>query len=283
MIRLDLSYFYRLGTEFANARTILSGQKIEALWFAFYGLKERIEQLVGDPTIGSSLQGVGLSAGPLIAHLDRLMDADGESEFDGFNRNRLIALINNLEIVLTSELGVSPAYFVSDKKPYSTRTLTAEGEALFPMDLPRKIPEAVYDLREAGKCIAFELSTAAAFHIHRAIESVLRRYWAHITKGRQQVKEIKQRNMGVYLNAMKKHNVGDPKVIAALEQIKDLHRNAVIHPEESLELAEAIALVGMANSVATAMLSHLPFVPADPPAPDDASFPQLDATEQALG
>lgn len=138
------------------------------------------------------------------------------------------------------------------------------------MDLPRKVPEALNELREAGKCIAFEIPTAAAFHIYGAIELILRRYWTVTTGGRP---NPKQRSIGVYLAALKKNDCGDPKVIAALEQLKDLHRNVVVHPDETLLGEDAIALVGMANSVAAAMLKALPYVETNPPAPDDVSFP----------
>jgi len=41
-------------------------------------------------------------------------------------------------------------------------------------DVPAKVPSALFDAREAGKCLAYELPTACGFHIFRATESATR-------------------------------------------------------------------------------------------------------------
>jgi hypothetical protein len=46
----------------------------------------------------------------------------------------------------------------------------------------------------------------------------------------------------------------DLKVVAALDQIRDLHRNPNIHPEEVLTLDEALALLGIAQSAILGMV-----------------------------
>jgi hypothetical protein len=71
--------------------------------------------------------------------------------------------------------------------------------------------------------------------------------------------------MGVYLAALKKNECGDGKVIAALTQMNELHRNPTIHPEDTLTLEETIALLGMANSVVAAMLKEIPELVPDQP------------------
>ena len=43
-------------------------------------------------------------------------------------------------------------------------------------------PIAQFDFGEAGKCIAFERPTAAAFHILRATEGVLRFYYIRMIR-----------------------------------------------------------------------------------------------------
>jgi hypothetical protein len=65
----------------------------------------------------------------------------------------------------------------------------------------------------------------------------------------------------VYLRAIKQTNKGDDKILAALEQMTDLHRNPLMHPEVILTPDEAIATLGIARSVITAMLAVLPVQP----------------------
>jgi hypothetical protein len=57
---------------------------------------------------------------------------------------------------------------------------------------------------------------------------------------------------------MAKEELGNEKVRAALRQIKDLHRNPLMHPEVQLTVAQAISLVGMAQSCIGAMLEEIP-------------------------
>jgi hypothetical protein len=71
--------------------------------------------------------------------------------------------------------------------------------------------------------------------------------------------------MGDYLNEMNQKKIGDEKVKAALKDLKDLHRNPLIHPEHSLESAdEAIALMNGVHTVMVYMLKEIPVVAAAP-------------------
>jgi hypothetical protein len=134
----------------------------------------------------------------------------------------------------------------------------AFGETLFPGDLAAKVPEATFDAREAAKCLAYEVGTAAGFHIFRVLESVLRRYHSQLTGGGTQPKV---RNIGVYLNSLRQKKIGDPKVLAILKQITDLYRNPLIHPEAALTVDEAISIFGISRAVIAEMLPVLPAVP----------------------
>jgi hypothetical protein len=157
--------------------------------------------------------------------------------------------------VIVAELAVADAYFVSRKAGYDTYTLISNAEAVFPADLPIKVPNAIPDIREAGKCLAYELGTAAGLHALRAMEAVLRKYWETITGGKP---HPSQRNIGLYLQKMEKLGVGNSKVIAALKQIKDLHRNPLMHPEETLNLEDAIGIFGIVRSAMGGMLKEIP-------------------------
>jgi hypothetical protein len=166
------------------------------------------------------------------------------------------------ENVLSAELGLKPLYVVLQKAGFDTAILIEAGAACFPADVLTKAPDAGPDLAQATRCIAFELFTGAGFHLHRANEAVLHRYWDAVTNGTQRPAS---RNMGDYLNEMNQNNWGDPKVRAALKDLKDLHRNPLIHPEHSLETAdEAIALMSSIHSVMVHMLKEIPIVAAGP-------------------
>lgn len=159
---------------------------------------------------------------------------------------------------LLAELGTFNAYFVTQKGGFDMYSLLTVGESIWPTDLGTKVPEALIDAREASKALAYEVPTACGFHAFRVMETVLRRYYTHATGG---AARPKVRNIGVYINAMRRLQKGDEKILGAVKQMADLHRNPLIHPEVVLTLPEAIATVGMAVSAITAMLAVLPVQP----------------------
>ena len=71
--------------------------------------------------------------------------------------------------------------------------------------------------------------------------------------------------MGDYIAALTNQGAGDPIVLSALKDLKDLHRNPLIHPEHTLEIDEAIALLGSIQSVIVHMLKAIPLPVSDLP------------------
>ncbi len=175
---------------------------------------------------------------------------------------RAISTIKNryeqYRAALLGALSAMGFFLVTQKGSYEVLTLLTEGERLYPEDLRVKVPEATFDAQQAGKCLAYDVATACGFHAFRVTESVVRRYWSFTTGG---AAHPKVRSLGVYIAAFTRAGVGDPKVIAALKQMNELHRNPLIHPEAALTADEAINILGLSRSAVAAMLVHLPDVP----------------------
>lgn len=181
---------------------------------------------------------------------------DSSATMDFMDVYNITGALNTFEAVLGAELSLLPLYVVTQKAGFDTNILIEDGSACFPHDIVFKVPEAVSDLRQGAKCIAFELPTAAGFHLHRGNESVLHHYWDAVTGGKARPKN---RNMGDYLAEMNKLSLGNPKVKTALRDLKDLHRNPLIHPEHSLDsVDDAIALMNGIHSVIVHMLREIP-------------------------
>lgn len=157
---------------------------------------------------------------------------------------------------LRRELPRRPTYVVQKKGGFREDALIDNGEVLFPQELATKVPDAVPDIKQGARCIAFELPTAAGYHLHRANEAVLRVYYDVVTGG---APRPRNRSMGNYLGEMDKLGVGDPKIKSSLQDLVKHHRNPLIHPEHSLaNVNEAIALL---NGVHTAIVAMLPAIP----------------------
>lgn len=203
----------------------------------------------------------------LLASIKSLT-SDLSRDASGLELWKLKNLYGQFKTALLAELGTFPSFFVSQKGSHDTLTLLEQPLRMFPADLFVKAPEAAYDVVEAGKALCFECSTACGFHLFRATEAVLRRYYTLVTGGAPQPKV---RNIMVYVYAMRQRKCGDDRVLAAIEQLSKLHRNPIMHPEAALTLDEAISILGMARSVVSAMLTALPSHP-----PTTANTPTME-------
>lgn len=117
----------------------------------------------------------------------------------------------------------------------------------------------MFDIREAGKALAYDLPTDCGYHVFRATESVLRRYYATVSGN---APKPKVRSVGVYVAFLRQRKSGDEKVLMPLDQMAKLHRNPLIHPEVALSMDEALAILGIARSAVTAMLLAIVAEPA---------------------
>ncbi len=193
-----------------------------------------------------------------------------EKPIDAWTIYQIQNALTAFEAVLEAELNLIPLYVVTPKGGMVLSDLIDNGFVCFPQGLLEKVPEALADATQATKCIAFELPTAAGFHLHRANEAVLRAYFASVAP---KVKPPKSGNMGDYLKKMTELGVGEPKVIAALTSLKDLHRNPLMHPDQTIDtVEEAIGLMGAVRAAMTEMLKAcnitlLLGAPVSPPQP----------------
>lgn len=180
---------------------------------------------------------------------------DVEKEMDFLDIFPMQQALGNFEQVLQAELALVPLYIVTPKKGFDTGLLIEAGRVIFPDDLAEKVPEAISDIEQGTRCIAFALPTAAGFHFHRANESVLKRYWDAVSGGQARPGN---NNMGIYLAAMDKAGLGDDRVKSSLRDLKDYHRNPLIHPDHSLEtIDEGVALMNAVQNSVVQMLKAI--------------------------
>jgi hypothetical protein len=136
---------------------------------------------------------------------------------------------------------------------------------MLPDSIRLKIGQNVIDeLRQSGRCLAFDVPTASGFHILRATEIVLHEYYMNVCKPKD---PKRLENWGAYIAELKKS--GDPNVketIAILQQIKDNDRNLIMHPERILSSDDAFTLFEIAKGAIMAMsvklTSPLNIIPA---------------------
>nr|WP_321439312.1 hypothetical protein [uncultured Hyphomonas sp.] len=257
MIRVDLAYIYDLSARFDTLRNLQAGGPLGEHWIDLYIGKYNLEELYTSSVFSAAFRASRGPAGNLLTELDSLLTRH-ENDPNAVLAFSDISLIHrhleDVQTILRAELSSADGYLVTPLGAYDASTLLARPEAAWPSDLLAKVPSVLSDVQDAGKCLAFQLPTSAGFHILRIIESVLRKYWDAVSGG---AAPPKVKTIGSYIAQMDKLSVGDNKVRASLNQIRDLHRNPLMHPEDSLTVEEAVILLGISVSVVAQMLRHI--------------------------
>lgn len=168
--------------------------------------------------------------GPIVAHLEKEVEARGDAAAIAADvAQRIVGEASMLIPAVEAECKTS---FIA--RPMSSRfrigQLLAAPESLLASGAFKALPSiAQTDFSEAGACLAFGLSTAAAFHALRCVEECVR--WLH----RSYYPGKKQNNpWGPLLNelAQKARNPKpDPALLARLDHLRKHFRNPTQHPE----------------------------------------------------
>jgi hypothetical protein len=254
MIRISIPWVVDVVSGLDDLDSVKAGVTRSAVWGQAYNAQSKLDALVSQSLYRDSLVTCRVAGERLRNEIASIISPSPDELISHFQEWSLGEAKKEFKTIFLAELATLPAFFVTPKKPYHLPTLLEEGETLMPADLAVKVPEAVFDVREAAICVAFERGTAAAFHLFRALESVVRAYYKTVSQG---LAPPKQRNLGVYIKALIKCNASG-KVIAALTQLKDLHRNPIAHPEVAILPDEAVNISGMVRSAIAAMLTELP-------------------------
>jgi hypothetical protein len=187
--------------------------------------------------------------------IDKVIGMDAEKEI-GWLGTAIPPALTELESVLGNDMPGIAAYLVSKKGIYNTDDLIAHADNHLVPEIRALLPaQAAFDLCEAGKCLAYELSTGCAFHLWRAVETVIELYYEKLTGKTFEVAKI-PRNWGAYIKALEVAGA-DAKVTSFLDHIRDKYRNPQTHPTVKVELNEAQGLFGVAMSSIDQMISEI--------------------------
>jgi len=247
MKQVNTYALYELANHLAPLRTVLDAETLtKDHAFTLFLAKFRIEQFFMERRL-IPLELSGDAADQLISAISSVSDkvwADPPEVVAQWEVQQIHTKLQELETVMALELQRHQTYLVSQIGGYSMPLLTTKAEVNLAEDAIAVISDqARKDFREAGRCLAFEVPTAAGYHAMRATEDVLRQYYALFMK-----KTTDKIDWAVCTQELKKAKA-NPKVVQVLDQIRDLHRNPLMHPQEFLSMKEAIGLFDIAKSV----------------------------------
>lgn len=149
----------------------------------------------------------------------------------------------NIENVLFAEACTKRIYILPDRR-FNTEFLLSQPEKLLKDGAYQKLDEiAKTDIASACRCILFGEATAAAFHILRATESVLKSYYCH-HKRQNRLQRPMWGPMTDQLRA-KTRNKPPETLLASLDLIRNAYRNPTQHPEAIYQIDSAQDLFGV--------------------------------------
>jgi hypothetical protein len=164
--------------------------------------------------------------------------------------------IETLETVFRADLPRMTVLSVEHKGIYQTERLIDQTDEHFPESIRKRLPtQAKTDVVLAGKCLAFDVHTASAFHMWRALEIVFGAYYVSITGNTFEDDKV-QRNWGAYIKALSGVKA-DPRIIGNLDHIRAAYRNPVMHPNVNVTQDEAFSLLGIGISAITQVMQAI--------------------------
>jgi hypothetical protein len=261
MIRVNLFGFYELGAALGRLDDITEGAPATEFflkaWYARVNLETVLESKI--IPLGASRKS-GEDLFKAVEELWFSLTAPGGRESKTITNGEAYAIATSkkeFETVLAAEMPGLATFFVQKKAIFDTVDLIERADRTIDADLAIS-GRARADLKQAGRCLAFELWTATGFHVFRAIESVIVEYYDLLTGGKKPLKE-EDRSWGTYIKLLD-DNGADKKITGYLRHFKDNYRNPGVHPEVSLDKGEAIAvfqstslaIVPMAKAIAAA-------------------------------
>lgn len=180
-----------------------------------------------------------------------LSEAAPDAKLTNAQSQKLRDAITNLRRTLEAELKGIFAYTISPKR-LDIEKLTDDAASLFSPGVYDSLTDiAQYDLTEAGRCLAFERPTAAAFHLMRATEEVLRGYYCHYVK-RDRISPLLWFPMIQSLQSHRKAKANDA-LHRNLDNIRISFRNPTQHPDKVYDIHEAQDLFGLCVDVINRM------------------------------
>lgn len=252
--RVNLLEYFELAESLHSARRALAAENLKGgnIWVNTYDLPAKLHRFIEDDN--------GFSTGKRAANEllitigkwmnENLMDDNSppgfstekfEQEFSSWQFGEIPKKIDAFKSVFAAECTDVDVYSVGQIAIYKTSALVSDGAGIIPPDVRQDVPvETLIEFNSAGRCLAFDLPTACGFHALRGLELVMDDYLKSFGIG------SKKRTWNDYIKALtrltempKTGAKPAPKVAAMLDRMRELERNPLMHPRDTLDAVQA--------------------------------------------
>jgi hypothetical protein len=187
----------------------------------------------------------------IVSEIEAVTVVDGEDppRLTAEQVSRLARAMDTVQSTLIAEAIGVYAYIVTDKRAPIDTLLDRIGN-LFDKGVYEALPPvAQRDLASAGRAIAFEMPTAAVFHLMRALEAVLRGLYCHFIRQKRLKEPRGWKNMIDQLRAKKTNQPPGP-LLDHFDHIREHFRNPTQHPDAEYDMNSAQNLLSIAVDAA---------------------------------
>ena len=184
MRRRSVSKYYSFGTQTRYLQDATPGLRIKDEDYVVDNI-DRFLQNITD----LDLDVTNRAAWKLYRFREELASSDNEklSEDQAYD---LAKIMGDIRLTLDAEIGGLDA-FITTPKHLDVEKLLEDVPSLFAPNVFQGFPDiAKHGFIEGARCVAFEVSTAAAFHILRATEANLRHYYKSMIRQKRIKSEL---------------------------------------------------------------------------------------------
>jgi hypothetical protein len=180
----------------------------------------------------------------------------GSDDKVGWKAEEIVQAVTAFDTVFDHDVPRMAVFSAQKKGIYGIDDLIDHGDQHFPGEMSKMLPkQARLDLIASGRSLAFNLATASAFHMWRALEVVFGAYHVSIT-GKTFEEAKTTRNWGEYIRALRAAGA-DQKITGNLDYIRAEYRNPVVHPNVNVKPDEAFGLFGIGISAITQIMQAI--------------------------
>lgn len=182
-----------------------------------------------------------------------------EKDYYKWQYGEIATKIDAFRSVFEAECRDVDVYSVGQVSIYKTSALVSAGAGLLPTEMHSKVGiEVLEEFNNAGRCLAFSLPTACGFHALRGLELVMDSYLRSfgVTKKMNSwndyIVEAKK-----LVEATGKGRKPSAKVTTMLDRMRELDRNPLMHPRNTLDDMSANTLFQLAGITVVEMVKDM--------------------------